>query len=224
MYASGTRVVLMILLVILYSRQVKSKNIYFLLFLTLFSVAQLMDFLSYFNKLGLTQKIDYFYYIGNGLNILAYTFLIIKVLKGMNLKEVVTKLSAHIVVLVVLDIFCVTIITNAARDTLITSEQSFSIYEYSMEFLYNTVVMSLLTLAVINYIHKVDKKAMNLLLGSIFIVFSEMIQMAYFYVYNINVLNVLCSLFLVLAFLFLYLQASLEPAEKFNTFKEHLEA
>jgi len=133
----------------------------------------------------------------------------------MNLKEVITKLPAHIVILVVLDFFCVTIITDAA--------QGLSIYEYSTEFLYNAVVMSVLTLAVINYIHKVNKKAMNLLLGSIFIVFSEMIQMAYFYVYDINVLNILCSFFLVLAFLFLYLQASLEPAAEFNTFKEHLE-
>jgi hypothetical protein len=216
MYASGVRVVLMILLIILYTLQVKPRNIYFILFLTFFSLAQLIDFLAYFNRLGQSKNIDYIYFIGNGLNILSYTFLILKVLKGMNIREVITKLPVYIVILVVLDIFCVTIVTDAAR--------GLSIYEYSLEFLYNAVIMSLLTLVVINYIHKVNKKAMNLLIGSIFIVFSETIQLAYFYVLEINALNVLCSLFLVIAFLFLYIQAALVETEELDTFKEHLEA
>lgn len=217
MYASGVRVVLMILLIGLYSLQVKSRNKYFFLFLTLFSLAQFIDFLAYFNRLGASNNIDYLYYAGNGLIILSYTFLIILVLKGMNIKEVITKLPAYIVVLLVLDIFCVTIVTDTAK--------GLSVYQYSLEFIYNAVIMSLLTLSVINYIYRVNKKAMNLLIASIFIVFSETIQLAYFYIIEINVLNVLCSLFLVFAFLFFYLQATLEEEpEELDLFKEHLEA
>ena len=139
------------------------------------------------------------------------------VVKSMNIRDVITKLPAHIVILVILDIFCVTIVTDTAVEDL-------SIYQYALEFLYNAVIMTLLTFSVINYIYKVDKRAMNLLLGSIFIVFSEMIQLAYYYVLDINVLNVFCSLFIVLAFFFFYLQATLTETEEYSNFREHLEA
>jgi hypothetical protein len=196
---------------------VKSINKFFFLFLTLFTLAQLIDFLAYFNKLVVLKNIDYLYYVGNGLIILSYTSLIIIVLKDMNIKEVITKLPAYIVILLVLDIFCVTIVTDTAK--------GLSVYQYSLEFIYNAVIMSLLTLSVINYIYRVNKKAMNLLVASIFIVFSETIQLAYFYIIEINLLNVLCSLFLVFAFLFFYLQATLdEEPEELDLFKEHLEA
>jgi hypothetical protein len=135
------------------------------------------------------------------------------VFKNMDVKDVIMKLPAHIVILVVLDIFCVTIVTD-------TTKQELSIYQYSLEFIYNAVIMSLLTLSVINYIYKVDKNSMNLLIGSLFIVFFEMIQLAYYYVLEINALNVLCSLFLVIAFLFFYLQEILEETEELNSLTE----
>lgn len=216
--ASGFRAALIISFVVLYVTQVSTKNKYFLLFLIFYGLAQLLDFLSYFILINLTSRVDYIYFIGNGLNILAYSLLILKVLKSMDIKDVVIKLPAHIVILVVLDIFCVTIVTDTAREAL-------TIYEFSLEFLYNTVIMTLLTIVVINYIHKVNKKAMNLLLGSLFIVFSEMIQLAYFYVIEDKViLNVFCSVFLIIAFFFLFLQASMEDSEELSTYKEQLEA
>ena len=214
-YSSGIRAAVMVMFVVFYLNQVKLKNKYFFLFLILFASAQTLDFLRYF----FTVESDiYFYYTGNGLNILAYSFLILKVLKSMNIKDVIIKLPAHFVILVILDIFCVTIVTETARTEL-------SIYQYSLEFLYNAVIMTLLTFAVINYIYKVDKKAMNLLIASIFIVFSEMIQLAYFYVSEDNrLLNIFCSLFLILAFLFLFLQAGLLDTDESSAFKEHIEA
>jgi hypothetical protein len=174
-------------------------------FLILFSLADILGFSRQFVSLP-DSSFDYFYYTCNSLYILSYLFLIVQVLKNMNIREVISKFPIHIIILVVLDIFCVSIVTE-------TTKGSLSIYEYSLEFLYNAVMMSLLTLAVINYINKEDKQAMNLLVGSIFIVFAEMIQLAYFYVSSINFLNVLCSLFLVLAFAFFYLQANESDSE-----------
>ena len=216
-YASGMRAILMITFVVFYFRHMKVKNKFFVIFLILFSSAQVTDFVRHFISLEATNGVDYFYYLGNGLNILAYLSLIVKVLKSMNLKEVITKLPAQFVILIILDIFCVTIVTETARTEL-------SIYEYSLEFIYNAVIMTLLTFAVIYYIHKVDKKAMNLLVAVIFIVLSEMIQLAYFYVSaNNNTLNIFCSLFLLLAFLFLFLQANMVESEEPDTYKEHIE-
>jgi len=217
MYASFVRAAMVILLTILYRHQLKTKPSYFYKFLLTFAIAEVIGLLYWYFISIPEYKIDYIYFICNGLYILSYIFLIIMVVKSMNIRNVITKLPAHIVILVILDIFCVTIVTDTALEDK-------SIYQYALEFLYNAVIMTLLTFSVINYIYKVDKRAMNLLLGSIFIVFSEMIQLAYYYVLDINVLNVFCSLFIVLAFFFFYLQATLTETEEYSNFREHLEA
>ena len=115
---------------------------------------------------------------------------------------IVKKFPAHLVILLVLDIFCWLTVTDTTKGVLTTTE-------YELEFIYNTVIMLLLTVTLINYIYREDKKSMNLLIGSIFIVFSEVIQLAYFYISAINILNVICSFFLVIAFIFFYLQSRL---------------
>ncbi len=217
MYASFIRALLIVLFTILYWFFVKSKQRYFFLFLVTFSISEILGLSHWFITLESESSIDYIYYICNGLYITSYIFLILQVLNSMSIRDVIIKLPAHIVILVVLDFFCVTIVTDTAKGEL-------SIYQFALEFLYNAVIMSLLTLAVINYIHNVNKKAMNLLIASLFIVFSEMLQLAYFYVIDVNVLNVFCSLFLIIAFFFLYLQATMAESEELNTFKEHLEA
>ena len=215
--ASFIRAFLLILLLFIYGINRENLNNYFFMFLATFTLADVIGLLFWFTKLKSEDSIDYLYFTCNSLYILSYLFLIIKVLKSMNFKDVIIKLPAHIVILVVLDIFCVTIVTDAAKYDLR--------YQYAMEFLYNTVIMSLLTLSVINYIYKVDKKAMNLLVGSLFIVFSETIQLAYYYILEENnLLNVLCSLFFIIAFLFFYVYSKLEETEEHNLFREHIEA
>ena len=203
--ASGVRMLLLLLLTVLYCTSVKTKRLYFFLFLIAFTVSEVLNFVSWFIVLY-EDSIDYFYYIGNGLYILSYIFLVIQVLKTMNVKEVVTKFPIHIIILFILDVFCVSIVTS-------TTDGELNGYEYYVEFIYNAVIMALLSIALINYIYRDDKKSMNLLVGSIFIVFSEVIQLAYFYISDINFLNILCSLFLVIAFLFFYLQARLNHEE-----------
>jgi hypothetical protein len=120
----------------------------------------------------------------------------------MNFKETVKKFPIHLIILLALDVFCVITVTDTTKSILSTAE-------YTLEFSYNAVIMLLLTITLINYIYREDKKSMNLLIGSIFIVFSEVIQLAYFYISAINILNVICSLFLVIAFIFFYLQSRL---------------
>lgn len=212
MYASFVRAAIVILFTVLYCNQTSTKYNYFFLFLATFALADIIGLSFWFIELT-ASSFDYTYYICNSLYMMSYVFLIFMVLKNMNLRDVIIKLPAHIVILVVLDIFCVTIVTD-------TTKQELSIYQYTLEFIYNAVIMSLLTLSVINYIYKVDKASMNLLIGSLFIVFFEMIQLAYYYVLEINVLNVLCSLFLVIAFIFFYLQEILEETEELSSLKE----
>jgi hypothetical protein len=200
--ASALRALLLIGLTAFYYLTIKEKKHFFYLFLLAFTLAEILNFTSLFVSFVSENGTDYSYYLTNALYILSYLFLITKVLSDMNLKEVVRRFPIHILVLLVLDVFCVIIVTDTTKG-LLSNE------EYTLEFLYNTVIMLLLTVTLINYIYREDKKSMNLLIGSIFIVFSEVIQLAYFYISAINILNVICSFFLVMAFIFFYLQSRL---------------
>lgn len=200
--ASALRALLLIGLTAFYYLTIKEKKHFFYLFLLAFTLAEILNFTSLFVSFVSESGTDYSYYLTNALYILSYLFLITKVLSDMNLKEVIRKFPIHILVLLVLDVFCVIIVTDTTKG-LLSNE------EYTLEFLYNTVIMLLLTVTLINYIYREDKKSMNLLIGSIFIVFSEVIQLAYFYISAINILNVICSFFLVMAFIFFYLQSRL---------------
>lgn len=205
MEASGVRTFLLVLLTALYYSKVKQNRIYFLMFLVTFTISEILNFGSWFVLLY-EEDVDYLYYISNGLYILSYTFLILQVLQKINIKDVFSKLLIHILILFTLDVFCVIIVTD-------TTKSQLDFNQYMVEFAYNAVVMLLLSVALINYIYREDKKSMNFLIGSIFIVFSEVIQLAYFYVSDSNLLNVICSFFLVIAFVFFYLQAQLNNEE-----------
>ncbi|RXJ50743.1 hypothetical protein [Gelidibacter gilvus] len=207
--AAGVRALLLILLTVLYYVRVKNKQVLFFLFLITFAIAEILNFIGWLVPIVPNNSVDYLYYIVNSLYILAYLFLTLLIFASMKLVEIVRKFPFHLIILIILDVFCVIVVTNTAMDRL-------NYFEYFVELVYNSVIMILLTVALINYIHKDDKKSINLLIGSICIFFSEVIQLAYFYVSNINLLNVFCSLFLVLAFVFFYLQSRLsyEPQEE----------
>uniref|UniRef100_UPI004049A63F hypothetical protein n=1 Tax=Gelidibacter sp. TaxID=2018083 RepID=UPI004049A63F len=200
--ASALRALLLIVLTVFYYLTIKDKKRFFYLFLVSFTIAEILNFTSMFVSFVSENGADYSYYLTNALYILSYIFLIIKVLGDMNLKEIIRKFPIHIIVLLVLDVFCVITVTETTKGLLSNAE-------YALEFSYNTIIMLLLTITLINYIYREDKKSMNLLIGSIFIVFSEVIQLAYFYISAINILNVICSFFLVMAFIFFYLQSRL---------------
>ncbi len=202
--AAAVSSAMLVLLTVLYCKWTENKTKYFFWFLVTFTLAHLLGYASY-SVLGIREgQIDYVYYIANLLYILAYVFLIIKMIRGLQLKKVFQELSIPIFVLIILDIFCVYIVSG-------TTENVLEVYEYSLEFLYNTVVMSLLSVALINYMYRNDNKSMLFLIGSICIVFSEIIQLAYYYILlDDTTLGFTYSFFLVVAFLFLYLQSQVE--------------
>jgi hypothetical protein len=113
------------------------------------------------------------------------------------------QLPVPIIILIVLDVFCVTLVTD-------TAEHQLTFYEYALEFVYNTIIMILLSVALINYMYRNDTKSMLFLVASIFIVFSEIIQLAYYYILDDNNLGFVYSLFFVVAFVFFYLQSQKE--------------
>ncbi|WP_353778539.1 hypothetical protein [Winogradskyella sp. 3972H.M.0a.05] len=216
-YADISRTALFVLLTILFLKEKDCNCRFFLFFLVAFTLAQVIGLLSWYIVIDYETTVDYFYYLSNGLYILSYVSLILQVISSMNVREVMSRFFIHIFILIVLDIFCVSIVTGTTQGVL-------NYTEYTIEFIYNTVIMVLLSVALINFMYRDDKKAMNMLVASIFIVFSEIIQLAYFYIAEYKELNVICSVFLVLAFVFFYLQARLQHEEQIDFFEEHLKA
>lgn len=200
--AAGLRTVLFALLTSLYYFRVKRKRMFFFSFLITFTIAEILNFLSFIVDLQPFNNSDAMYYIVNTLYIISYALLITQILSAMNLLKMVKKYPFHLLILIILDVFCVVVVTNTAIGRL-------TYQAYFVELVYNAVIMILLTLTLINYLHREDKKAINLLIGSIFILFSEVLQLAYFYIANITILNVVCSICLVLGFAFFYMQSRL---------------
>ena len=205
--AAGVRALAVTLLTFLYVIRVNKKHTLFLLFLVFFTIAEILNYVTTTSNFLKFQEVDYSYYISNGLYIIAYLFLTARITVAMNIKKAFLKFPIQICLLVILGLFFVYYVSD-------TTKKGLSSSEYYLELLYNAVVMLLMTMALVSYMLRDDKKSMNLLLGTICIMFSEVIQLAYFYVANsFNLLNVLCSLFLVFAFIFFYLQSRLEHRE-----------
>jgi len=204
--ASGVKSLALILLTVLYIIRVKNKHILFLMFLVVFTIAEILNYMTWVRNLEIDPNFDYFYYIGNGLYILSYVFLISRILGVMNVPKVISRFPFQTLLLLILSVFVVYLVTETTR-------QELGSQEYALELSYNAIIMLLVSISLLNYMTKDDKKSMNLLIGSICVVFSEILQLAYFYVANFNFLNVLCSLFLVFAFIFYYLQSEMNYRE-----------
>src|SRR5690554_1448893 len=105
--AAGIRALMLILLTALYYIRVKNRRLFFFLFLITFAIAEILNFIGWLVPIVPIDDLDYMYFIGNSLYILSYSFLIVRILSSMNLLEVVRKLPFHLLILIVLDVFCV---------------------------------------------------------------------------------------------------------------------
>ncbi|WP_400079433.1 hypothetical protein [Winogradskyella sp. R77965] len=208
--------IMFLLFTVLYFRWTKNKSSFFMWFLGTFTIAQILGFISYFQILEEGQ-VDYLYFITNALYIVAYVFLIYRILKTLDMKKVFLEHSIPILILIALDVFCLAIFAE-------TTENVLSSNQNNLEYAYNAVIMALLSVALINYMWRNDNKSMLFLLGSIFIVFSEIIQLAYYYILlEDNNLGFIYSFFMVVAFILFYLQSQLEFTGPVPEYTDELE-
>ena len=202
--ADYLRLAILPLVTVYYSLSSNKRTSFFFYFLLLYSIGEIITVLYYF--IPLTLLIDnILYFLGNSLYIIAYGFLIFEILRSMNFSKIFSRFAVHLIILFALDVYCIALVS----DVTIKSGVLENIYENILEVVYNMTIMLLLTAALINYLYRDSKKSMNLLVGALCIVFSEVIQVAYFYVSEIPMLSVVYSLLLVMAFLFFYIQNSM---------------
>ncbi len=208
-----TRSFVLPLLTLLFFFKNKKKTSYFFFFLLFFSLAESIVWTENYDNLNIGKiNVSYYnFYIGNISSIVAYIFLILEILKSYSLKNVIDKFPVHIIILFVLDIYTIYLVSETA----FRSPNFVYIIDKIIEVIYNGVVMFLLTVALMGYINRDSKKAMNLLLGSLCLVFSEILQVATFYVSENNIiLGVSYIILLIFAFTFLYVQSDMSYSRR----------
>ena len=85
--------------------------------------------------------------------------------------------------------------------------------EYVIEITYNISMLLVLTSSLLSYLYRDDRKSLLMFLGSLSIVFSEVIGVAYLYVAQQNLLSFLTTSLTLLAFYFYCKQSSLVNEE-----------
>ncbi|MFB9054284.1 hypothetical protein ACFFVB_14445 [Formosa undariae] len=208
----------------------KRKTPYFTTFLVLYSLAYLF-------VLGGVSGIHKYlnYYVSNLLFITAYVFLIYGVSKKIPFKGVVPRFNLTIIILVLLNSYVLyNLWSNDFSSEYFFRETSNIIEKFPteddpllretmmsmlLEFVYNLVVLILLNVSFINYLYRENKRAMLLFVGSLCVVFSEVIQYAIFYPSDVVILNVICFLLILVGFLCFYLFAIYPVKKEALTFK-----
>lgn len=204
--ANIVRGLILPVLTYLYCTISKEKSSFFFWFLVCYSISELLGMFQYYAAQYVWVD-NLCYYGGNSMYIAAYMFLILEVIRSMDLKTVFSKYAVPFIILLALDIYCVVLVSQISY----TSDSFVQILpDLIIEVIYNIVIMILLTFALINYISKHSKKAMNLLLAAICFVVSEVVQVAYFYVdAQMDILGVVYTFLLIVAFIFLYIQSGM---------------
>lgn len=183
---------------------VKEKSVFFALFLVFYALSDILYIFS--DSIG--HEIDYF--IGNYLYILAYIMLLIKICKSISLIHLLKNLKIHTLVLLILNIYIVYVLQ------VIINQRIGEGHGYVLEMLYNTVTLLLLSASLLNYFYRDNKKSLYLFIGSLCIVFSEVISVAYLYVTKQELLDFFALSFALLAFYFFYQQSKIKNTQHSN--------
>lgn len=218
-YSEYVRWLIVPLVTCLYRVKTKDSSSFFYLFLLTFSVCELtrgiFNIIYQFTESDLIDKIQFF--SGNFMYILSYTFLIVEIIKDMNLKYVFKKFLFSIIVLLFLNTYCVFLVSKVS----IESGYFDGILGMVIEVIYNTIIMLLLSVSLLNFLYRESKKAINLLFACVCILVSEIIQGAFIYIIELYILKILGSFFMVVAFVLLYIQATMSyKGDKLKVFEK----
>lgn len=177
------------------------KKLFFIVFLVAYSISDLMVLIVKFIPYTV------YYYLGNSLYILAYLSLLMKILKSLSFFEIIKNFKLHLVVLIALNIYIAYVLQVIVNPYVSMTN------EYFVEIVYNISMLLLLSSSLLNYFYRDDKKSLFMFLGSLSIVFSEVIGVAYMYVAQQNLLNFLSTTLTVLAFYFFCKQTKFKHEE-----------
>lgn len=177
---------------------VKEKSTLFNLFLIFYAASELMD-LIFYNTMSDTL----YYLLGNSLYMLAYIMLIAEVCKSLNFNHLIKNFKIHLIVLTGLSVYIVYVLQVIVHSYLELN------YQYFVELIYNIVMLLLLSTSLLNYFYRDNRKSLYMFVGSLLMVFSEVMSFAYLYVTHHYSLNLIVVSLASLAFYFFYQQSKL---------------
>lgn len=183
---------------LIYFIYAKRKNIHFSLFLIFFSVSELLDLIEDH------MSYEVFYYLGNTLYILAFLCLFIKVVKLIPFKGLFKNFKLHLIVLALLNIYIMYVLKRIIVDPYVVTPG-----EYIIEHGYNLVLLLLLSASLINYLYNENKKSLYIFLGSLCLVFSEVLYVAYSYISEMDGLGFMSNTLSLVAIYFYFQQSKL---------------
>lgn len=177
---------------------VKEKSILFNWFLIFYAASELMD-LIFYNTMSDTL----YYLLGNSLYMLAYIMLIVDICKSLNFNQLIKNFKIHLIVLTGLSVYTVYVLQVIVHSYLELN------YQYFIELIYNIVMLLLLSISLLNYFYRDNRKSLYMFVGSLLMVFSEVMSFAYLYVTHHYALNLIVVSLALLAFYFFYQQSKL---------------
>lgn len=192
------------LITLIYMLFVKRKNRYFSLFLLFYTIGDLLGLVIEFLPIKKDfLLLEYEYLITNSMFIIAYIFLLIKIVKSVCFFHIIKNFKIHLLVLTVLNAYLIYVLQVIVKPNI-----SMTI-DYYLEFVYNVVTLLLLSAALLNYFYKDNQKSFYLFLGVLCIVFSEVIDIAFIYIAQRSILSFLATTLSLGAFYFLFQQSKL---------------
>lgn len=207
---------------LLYIIFVKNKSILFLLFLILYAFSSFFfsailivielgccgNFL--YDKLGIQAE----YYITNTAVMIAYLLLFTRICSFISFKYVFKHLKLHFIILLSLSIYSLYIIQTIVKYEVLTSFEKYFLFSY------HSIVLLLFVVGTLSYFYKDNKKALFLFIGVLFLLFSEVLDVAIIFMDDQIAVNkytiVIGNLLTLIAFSFLYQQSKLSNALREN--------
>ncbi|TYC17938.1 hypothetical protein ES677_00765 [Bizionia gelidisalsuginis] len=185
-----SRALIFPLFVVHYFLQSKKTDYFFLGFLVLFSMSEILI---------IFDAVDSFpsYYVGNGMCILAYFSLALFFIKKISFLVLFNRFKTFVTVLLVLSSYIVYVLNSIVLD-----ESGIHVWsiDFFLESFYNLSITMVLSLSLLNYLCRDSKDDLLLFLATACIVFSEMVHLASFYISEVYILGLTNAILLTAGF------------------------
>lgn len=195
------------LLIIYYFKDSINKNKYLLYFLILFCFSEIYYyFQAVLHIIPITTFEGKPQYIESSVAlVIGYASLIALIISELNLKQLIKRLYIQIFILGVLGVYLI-----FKLNYMITYNISMPIIEYSINVLYNLVIVVLLGLSLLNYLYHYSTLALRLLIACVFLILSEFVQTAFHFMESEKFLSEIYIIMLAISYFafFLYIKAT----------------
>lgn len=192
------------ILIYFYSKKNKHKNVFFTVFLIGFAISE------FFKMWFFTSEL-FNHYISYIFIMTAYCSLITFFLKGMDAKRLIKKFKFHIFILITFNLYILYTLNQ-----MILQDDSLEVFTFPffLEVFYNLLILLILSISLLYYLYTETKQALLLFLACVCIVFSEMIQVAYFFITEEIFLKIGYIVLMAIGFGFIYFYTLLEIKSK----------